>query len=279
MRDGLTGRLTVHNGPLSQCKLVDLVTFKPGQPSEIWGRRHMVSFASLGMNLAEIHDYAHDIPISLIEVIMVKTDLSGHLARELRLSSALESTRPRHVWWGLPCNPDVFREADGCPYLWEYSKDMQDFCVRGKWIEGGKSHEKPRDFTWNPFSGTRLRDVWWGKGQYTEAICVVCAPTYQANGFYPFCFVGGLRKITFARVLTSETGVRGPYHRAVIEVSSLDHSPGWNIFKPQSETCYRGVCASGVSEIVQRLNEEEAPILRGSPARLELARYWLADCV
>lgn len=279
MWDGLIGSLTVKNGPLSQCKVVDLATSKPGQPSEIWGRRHMMNFASLGMNLVEIHDYAHDIPISFIEVIMVKTDLSGHLARELRLSSASESTRLRQAWWGLHYNPDVSREADSCPYLWEYSKDMQDFWVRGKWIEGGKSNRKLRDFTWNPLSGIRPRDVWWGKGQYTEARCVVCAPTYQAIGFYPFCFLGGLRKITFTRVLTSETGVRGPYHRAVIEVSSLDHSPGWNIFQPQSETSDRRVCASGVSEIVQRLNQEEAPILCGSPARFELARYWLADCV
>lgn len=70
----------------------DLGSLKPGQPSEIWGRRQMVDFASLGMNLMETNTYAWDIPISFIEVLMVKTDLGGHLAKELSLLSAPEST-------------------------------------------------------------------------------------------------------------------------------------------------------------------------------------------
>lgn len=80
-----------------------------------------------------------------------------------------------------------------------------------------------------------------------------------------------------AKALTSQTGVHGPYHRAVIEVSPLDHSPGWSTSQPHSETNDRRVC--GVSGIVQRLNQEEAPVVCGSPARLELARRWLADCI
>lgn len=63
----------------------------------------------------------------------------------------------------------------------------------------------------------------------------------------------------------------------MIEVSPLDHSPGWSTSRPQYETSDRRVYV--VSEIVQRLNQEEAPILCGSPARLDLARRWLADCV
>lgn len=175
MWDGLTGRLTVKNGPLSQCKLVDLATSKPGQPSEIWGRRHMVNFASLGMNLARTNYYAHDIPISFIEVIMVKTDLSGHLSRELRLSSASESTRLRQAWWGLNCEPDMICETGCCPYVWEYVEEIRGVWRRDKWMEHATASKKSKERSLNPLSGTALRgldpfggrrptDVWWGKG-------------------------------------------------------------------------------------------------------------------
>lgn len=186
MWNGLTGRLTVRNGPLSHCNLLDLDSLKPGQPSEIWGRRHMVDFASLGMNLMETNTYAWDFPISFIEVMMVKPDLVGHLAKELHLTSALESTRLKNAWWGLNCEPDVIRETGCCPYVWEYVEEIRDVWKRHKWRIHATAEEKSKEFSRNPFSGTRPRDVWWGKGECTEVRCVVCALSYPAIGFYPF---------------------------------------------------------------------------------------------
>lgn len=264
---GLTGSLTVKNGPRFLCKLLDLDSTKPGQPSEIWGRRHMVDFASMGMDLAETNMYAWDIPISFIEVMMVKTDLAGSLARELRLRSAPESTRLKNAWWGLNCESDVIRETGCCPYVWEYLQEIRDVWRRDKWREHATLSGENWNFYRNPFSSTRPKDVWWGKGQYAESRYVVCVPTSQPVPFYSL----------MPRVLTSRAGVNGPYHRAVIEVSPLDHSPGWGAFRPGSQPGDQR--DGGISGIVQRLKQEDTPNLCGSPARLELARHWLAGCL
>lgn len=160
----LMGLLTVKNDPRSQCNIHDLITIKPGQPSEIWGRRHMVDFASLGMNLVETTDYAWDIPISFIEVMLAKTDLVGHLASELCLPRAPESTKLENAWWGLKCDPDVVREVGGCPYFWEYGNE-----VRTTWrrIKGENTFIPARGYralSRNLSASIRPRDVWWGKG-------------------------------------------------------------------------------------------------------------------
>lgn len=173
----LMGLLTVKNGPRSHCSLDDLVANKPGQPSEIWGRRHMVDFASLGMNLRETTQYGWDIPISFIEVMMAKTDLVGHLERELRLARAPESTKLKNAWWGLKCDPDAIREAGACPFLWEYSQEVRDTWRRIK----GESHiqaKGPSTFFQTVADSTRPRDVWWAKGECTEAKYVACLPTH-----------------------------------------------------------------------------------------------------
>lgn len=162
--NSLMGLLTVKNDPHSQCKVRDLITIKPGQPSEIWGRRHMVDFASLGMNLAETTVYAWDIPISFIEVMMAKTDLVGYLARELCLPRAPESTKLENAWWGLKCDPDVVREAGGCPYLWEYSQQVRDTWRRIKGEDAYIQAKGNRALFQNLSESTRPRDVWWGKG-------------------------------------------------------------------------------------------------------------------
>lgn len=124
----------------------------------------MVDFASLGMNLVETTVYAWDTPISFIEVIVVKTDLSGHLERELRLSSAPESTKLKNAWWGLKCDPDVVREAGGCPYLWEYSQEVRNIWRRIKGEDYYMEIKGNRALFQDLSASARPRDVWWGKG-------------------------------------------------------------------------------------------------------------------
>lgn len=154
MLKGLTGVLTVANGPRSQCNLFAIVKPKPGQSTEVWGRRHMVDFKSLGMDLSE------NFPISFIEVMMVKTSLVEHLAGQLGPCSTPESTRLNNSCWGLIFEPDVVREASICPYFWEYEKWVREAWRRNNVTANGKS----TDFLWNMFSGNRPGDVWWGKG-------------------------------------------------------------------------------------------------------------------
>ncbi|KAK2596013.1 hypothetical protein N8I77_013524 [Diaporthe amygdali] len=69
----------------------------------------------------------------------------------------------------------------------------------------------------------------------------------------------------------------GPYHRTVLEVSAVDHRPGQDVFWIRSGTGDQRDL--GASNILQKLKQEEAPTVCGSPARLELAQHWLKECL
>lgn len=142
------------NGPRSQCNLSAIVKHKPGQSTEIWGRRHMVDSESLATDTSE------KLSISCIEVMMVKTDLVGHLAGQLGPSRAPESTKLNNVCWGINCEPELIREACVCPYLWEYRKG-----VRKAWKRNNVTDNvELTDILWNIFNSYRPEDMWWGEG-------------------------------------------------------------------------------------------------------------------
>lgn len=152
----LTGVLTVKNGPPSECSFAAIIHPKPGESTQVWARRHMVDYESLGLN------HSGNFPISFIEVMMVKTGLVEHLAGRLGPSRTPESTKLNNACWGLNCEPDVVCEARLCPYICEYGKFVRKSCRLINDLANGKS--RPGGFSRDMFKSNRPRDVWWGKG-------------------------------------------------------------------------------------------------------------------
>lgn len=164
---GLTGFSTVKNGPRSACYLFHLVNSKPGQRSEIWGRRQLVDYTSFGMNPMKLHLGAKNCPISFIEVMMIQARNGVAWGEENHTSSEPESGKLKNAVWGLSCDPAVVLEAGGCPYLWEYRNELRDV---GRLDDLEISTHYPVGHWYHTntpmelFSSTRPSDVWWGKG-------------------------------------------------------------------------------------------------------------------